>query len=65
MELKTTAFAVLMIIVISYRNKKVADLEGKEYRPYGLGDIADFTPDIRYVAKKLTALSNQTTVQQH
>nr|WP_297765705.1 hypothetical protein [uncultured Butyrivibrio sp.] len=53
MEFKTTAFAVFMIIVITYRNKKIADLEGREYRPYGIGDIVEFAPDIKYLAKKV------------
>ncbi len=55
MELKTTAFAMLMIIVISYRNKKIADLEGKKYRPYGIGDMVEFMPDLKYTVKKLKA----------
>ena len=38
MELKTTAFAVLMIMVFTWRNIKIADLDGKKYRPYGLGE---------------------------
>ncbi|MBP3781716.1 MAG: hypothetical protein J6I68_00545 [Butyrivibrio sp.] len=29
MGLKTTLFAILMVIVIGWRNRKIADLEGK------------------------------------
>ncbi|MCR5670748.1 MAG: hypothetical protein K6G10_07050 [Butyrivibrio sp.] len=45
MGLKTTLFAVLLVIVISWRNKKIADLEGEKYAPYGLEAFTGILPE--------------------
>ncbi len=48
MELKTTIFAMFMVIVFTWRNKKRAEIEGKESSVFGLrkSDITDIVPDI-------------------
>ncbi len=45
MELKTTLFAVFIVIVINWRNKKIAELYGERYLPYGLSDIKSIIPE--------------------
>ena len=44
MGLKTTLFAILMVIVIGWRNKKIADLEGKT-PVYSIKDIKNLYGD--------------------
>ena len=54
MGLKTTLFAVLLVIVTTWRNRKIADLDGKEYTPFGLSDVREYVPDVfRELGKKL------------
>ena len=36
MEFQTTSFAIFLIIILTWRNMKIASLRGQKYRPYGL-----------------------------
>ena len=45
MELKSTIFAAVMVLIITWRNMKIANLDGKKYRPYGLADLGELAPD--------------------
>lgn len=45
MGLKTTLFAVLLVIVITWRNARLSDLDGKKYSPFGIGDVMGILPD--------------------
>ena len=36
MEFKTTAFAIFLIVIFTWRNIKIAKIQGKRYVPYGL-----------------------------
>ena len=45
MEIKSTVFAVALVLIVTYRNMRVANLEGKKYRPYGLADLGSIIPE--------------------
>ena len=45
MGLKTTLFAILLVIVFGWRNRKIADLEGKEPE-YKLSDLKSLYRDM-------------------
>ncbi len=61
MDLKSTIFAATLVAIITWRNVKCADLEGKKYRPYGLAELTSFVPDLfkpvkdRFTKKKKAA----------
>ena len=52
MGLKTTLFAILAVWVITWRNRKIADLEGKKPQ-YTLSGYKDFFRDAVKGAGKL------------
>ena len=53
MELKTTLFAIFLVIMVTWRNNKIANLEGKKYLPYGLTDAVKYIEEIKEKYKML------------
>lgn len=62
MGLKTTLFAVLLVIVITWRNARLSDLDGKKYSPFGIGDVMGILPDtVKELRKRLKGNSETKT----
>ena len=53
MEIKTTLFAMFTVLVITWRNNRIANIEGKKYLPYGLDDAVQYIKIIKDKWRKI------------